>query len=299
MIGSRGGENAVNTKSFFGNISINTVSDYWTRRPCNIRHSPKPIGTREYFDEVEDRKYFVEPHICRLAQFPSWAGKRVLEIGCGIGTDTINFARHGATVTAVDLTEASLTIARRRAEVYGLENRIRFYQANAEELTRVVPIETYDLVYSFGVIHHTPCPENALQQIRAYLGPRSELRMMIYHTWSWKALWVLLRSGKGQFWRMRELMARYAEAQTGCPVAYTYTRHEARQLLEQQGYQVTDLWVDHIFPYRIRDYKEYRYRKVWYFRFLPRPVFRALENQFGWHLCLTARPSATAHAVAA
>ena len=125
----------------------------------NIRHSPQPVGTREYFDEVEARKHFVEPHIPTFAEFEHWNGKKVLEIGCGIGTAMINFARHGAQVTAVDLSDKSLELAKQRAEVYGLKNKITFYQANAEELTKHVPTEVYDLVYSFGVIHHTPHPE--------------------------------------------------------------------------------------------------------------------------------------------
>src|SRR5213592_4686750 len=127
------------TSTSFQDTTIANVRDYWNARPCNIRHSPKPVGTREYFDEVEGRKYFVESHIPRFANFPHWSGKKVLEIGCGIGTDTINFARHGAQVTAVDLTEKSLDVARQRAKVFGVEDRIRFYQANAEELSSYVP----------------------------------------------------------------------------------------------------------------------------------------------------------------
>ena len=98
--------------SAFGGTSIDEVRDYWNRRPCNLRHSPAPVGTREYFDQVEARKYLVEPHIPAFAQHARWAGKRVLEIGCGLGTDTINFARAGARITAIDLSSKSLELAR-------------------------------------------------------------------------------------------------------------------------------------------------------------------------------------------
>ena len=280
----------MSTPASFRDIPISKVSDYWNARPCNIRHSPQPVGTREYFDEVEQRKYFVESHISRFAEFDRWRGRKVLEIGCGIGTDTISFARAGAQVTAVDLTEKSLEVARQRARVFGLEDRIRFLQADAETLSRTVPIEPYDLVYSFGVIHHTPDPGRALDEIRKYMGPASTLKLMVYHRWSWKVLWILISLGKGRFWQLEKLVAQYAEAQEGCPVAYSYTRSSARRWLAGHGFRTTDVLVDHIFPYSIPEYGEYRYKKVWYFRWMPNPLFHALERCFGWHLCLTAKP---------
>src|SRR5579864_1660679 len=274
--------------SDFSQVTVDEVRNYWDRRPCNIRHSPKPVGTREYFDEVEARKYLVEPHIPRFAQFERWRGKKVLEIGCGIGTDTMNFARHGAQVTAVDLSDNSLSVARRRAEVFGLEDRVRFIQADAEHLSESVPVESYDLVYSFGVIHHTPHPERVLDQIRLYLKPGTVVKIMVYHRWSWKVLWILLGYGKGKFWRLDRLIAENSEAQTGCPVTYAYSRRQGRRLLESSGLNVTGTQVDHIFPFRIPDYVQYRYVKVWYFRWMPHWLFHELERVAGWHLCLNA-----------
>ena len=274
----------------FASVPLQAVTDYWNRRPCNVRHSSKPVGTLEYFEEVDKRRYFVEPHILRFADFSRWAGRRVLEIGCGIGTDTIRFASAGASVTAVDLSEASLDIARKRAALYGLQDRITFHCADAERLSDVVAPEAYDLVYSFGVIHHTPHPERVVAQIRDhYVDCNTVVKLMVYNRRSWKVLWIVLTEGHGAFWRRDELVARNSEAQTGCPVTYTYTSREAERLLA--GFRVSDAWVDFIFPYRIVDYVQYRYVRNWYFRFLPRRVFRQLERHFGWHLCVTAELS--------
>lgn len=271
----------------FAEISVEDVRAYWNARPCNIRHSTKPVGTREYFDEVEARKYFVEPHIPLFAQFERWQGKKVLEIGCGIGTDTMNFARAGATVTAVDLSDESLQVARKRAEVFGLEDRITFIQANGERLSEYVPVETYDLVYSFGVIHHTPNPENVIREIHKYMGPQSEFKMMVYNRYSWKVLWILLKYGKGAFWNLDELVAKYSEAQTGCPVTFTYSHKSVKNLL--QRLTITRTMVDHIFPYSIPSYKRHEYKKVWYFSMLPKLGFRILEKTAGWHMCINAK----------
>lgn len=271
----------------FKDVSVEKVKEYWNKRPCNIRHSPAQVGTRQYFDEVEARKYFVEPHIPVFAEFKKWSGKRVLEIGCGIGTDTINFARAGAKVTALDLSDQSLELAKRRAQVYGLGEKITFYQANAEELSSVVPVEPYDLVYSFGVIHHTPHPERVIEQIRHFVKPGSTVKIMVYNRYSWKVLWILLVYGKGAFWKLNELIAKYSEAQTGSPVTYAYSKKSIRKLL--RGFEITDIFIDHIFPYKIKDYVQYKYKKVWYFRYLPKPIFRWMERHFGWHLCVTAK----------
>jgi SAM-dependent methyltransferase len=276
----------------FEQVPIEKVQGYWDARPCNIRHSQKPVGSEEYFHEVEFRKYRVEPHIPEFAEFARWRGKKVLEIGCGIGTDTINFARFGAEVTAVDLSAKSIEVASQRARVFGLEDRVRFFQANAEQLAETLPPETYDLVYSFGVIHHTPHPDRVLEQIRKYVKPGGTLKVMVYHRWSWKVLWVVMSYGRGQFWKLSSLVATHSEAQTGCPVTYTYSRRAGREWLERHGFSVTDVRADHIFPYLISEYVEYRYRKIWYFRWLPPRVFRWLEKRLGWHLCLTAQAPA-------
>ena len=254
--------------------TIDSVADYWNSRPCNVRHSQLPFGTREYFDAVEKRKYFIEPHIPEFADFSLWKDKRVLEIGCGIGTDTINFARSGACVTAVDISDKSLDIAKQRAEVYGLASNISFLRGNAEHLADFVEVTKYDLVYSFGVIHHTPYPKNVVREIKKFMSDETVLKLMVYAKNSWKR--VMIDAGFDQ-----------PEAQYGCPIAYTYSEHEVRQLLD--GFIVEDIQQRHIFPYVVDKYIKYEYELEPWFKVMPKRMFNALEVSLGWHLLINAR----------
>lgn len=267
---------------------IQNVKKYWNDRPCNLRHSQKEVGSKEYFEEIAKRKFLVEPHLPDFADFASMKGKKVLEIGCGLGAASINFAKAGAEVTAVDLSQKSIDVAKKNAESMGVSDKIKFYQGNAETLSGFVPEEKYDLIFSFGVIHHTPHPDRIVEELKEFLAPKGQIKIMVYYRHSWKVLWILAKYGKFKFWKLSELIAKYSEAQTGCPVTYAYSKKSARELFEQKGFKVNAVEIDHIFPYRIPDYVQYRYVKVWYFRFLPRTVFRFLERKFGWHLCLTA-----------
>lgn len=251
---------------------LSAVRDYWNRRPCNIRHSTAEVGTREYFDQVEARKYMVEPHIPGFAEFERWKGKRVLEIGCGLGTDATNFARAGADYTGLELSSASLDLTKKRFETFGLKGT--FHLGNAEELTEIVPAQKFDLVYSFGVIHHTPHPERVMEAVKAYLKPESEFRLMLYAKNSWKN--AMIAAGLDQ-----------PEAQSGCPIAFTYTPDEVRDLMK--GYDVFQIEQDHIFPYVVEKYVKYEYEFQPWFAAMPKEMFRALEKQLGWHLLIRAR----------
>lgn len=254
--------------------TIEDVRAYWNRRPCNIRHSPKAVGTREYFDEVEARKYFVEPHIPGFADFPAWAGRRVLEVGCGIGTDAINFARAGADYSAIELSEESIAIARRRFEVFGLPADLRVM--NAETLAGGFAPASFDLVYSFGVIHHSPDPRAIIREIRKVIRPDGELRIMLYARRSWKS--AMIEAGLDQ-----------PEAQSGCPIALTYDEDEVRALLDGL-FEPVEMRQDHIFPYVVEKYVAYDYVRQPWFEAMPVAMFRALERHFGWHMLIRARP---------
>jgi SAM-dependent methyltransferase len=270
----------------FADVSIDRVRDFWNARPCNIRHSPKPVGTREYFDEVERRKYFVESHIPPFAGFPRWKGRRVLEIGCGLGTDTVSFARAGAQVTAVELSDESAALARQRLDVYGLSDRVMIHVGNAENLPDLLTPQTFDLVYSFGVIHHSPHPQRIVEHLRRYMTPASELRLMVYARVSYKLFRTMKDDGVWDMSRIDELIARNSEAQTGCPVTYTYTDETVRELLS--GFDVREVRKAHIFTWDVDAYKRYEYRKAPEWANVSDAELAALEKELGWHLLVKA-----------
>lgn len=233
----------------------------------------------------------MEPHIPKFAEFERWKGKDVLELGCGIGTAAIEFAKCGAHVRAIDISEKSIAIACKRATAEGLS--IFFSTGNIEDVRLGWDVRYrrifFDLVYSFGVIHHTPDPLRAARAAHYSLKPGGEFRLMLYNNYSWKAFWILAKFGKLRFWKWNELIAKHSEAQTGCPITRTYTRKSARKLLVDSGFEVESISVDHIFPYRIPDYIQYRYVKEWYWRWMPKPLFRLLERSIGWHMLIKAR----------
>lgn len=252
--------------------NIQKVKNYWDTRPCNLRHSNKEIGTYDYFEDVEKKKFFVEPHIISFSDFPTWNAKKVLEIGCGLGTMAINFARHGASYTGIELSEESLKLTKKRFEVYGYN--ADFYSGNAEELHTFLPNKKYDLVYSFGVIHHSPNPRKIIEEIKEYMHSESILKIMIYAKNSWKN--IMIENGFDQ-----------PEAQSGCPIAYTYTNEEARELLND--FEILEMKQEHIFPYEIEAYRKNEYVKVPWFSTMPEDMFNALEKNLGWHLLITAK----------
>jgi len=269
-------------------LSIEKVKKFWNSRPCNINHSKETIGTCSFFDQVEQKRYFVEPHIPQFAEFNKWKNKSVLEIGCGIGTDTIIFARAGANITAIDISERSIQISQERAKVYGLSDKIDFIQGSAEEMDSLLEIKPqFDLIYSFGVIHHTPNPENIIKWFQFLLEKNGIIKIMLYHRYSWKVLKILIKYGKLRFWKLNQIIARHSEAQTGCPVTHVYSKKQARKMLEKHSLSVRNIDIRHIFPYRIPEYIQNQYIKNWYFKIMPKVLFNWLQTRIGWHLLVT------------
>jgi len=263
------------------------VKTYWNNRPCNIRHSHKEFKTKEYFDEVEAKKYFVEPHIPKFADFKRWSGKKVLEIGCGIGTDSINFVRNGAKLTIIEFSEKSLSICKSRFDVFGL--KAMFIVGDVEKLSEYVENQHFDLIYSFGVIHHTPNPTKAFEEIRKFMDKDTELRVMLYSKISYKLFWIMMENDVKEMSSMETLIRKHAEAEFNCPVAYTYTFDEIRDMVGGCGIKVKNIWKDHIFTYSIPEYHKNEYIKDKYWKNVNDTLFKQFEKELGWHTMVVAK----------
>ena len=285
------------------------VHDFWQANPCGTKFAAGEIGTREFFNTLERHRYQTEWHIPAVVNFPRWRDSDVLEIGCGLGTDAINFARRGARYSGVDLTEASVDLVRRRFEIEGVPADLRV--ADAEALPYADA--SFDLVYSHGVLHHTPDTQKAINEAHRVLKPGGTAMVMLYHKSSynyWVNIMTLRRLGVrmlGFEWgprfvhrltgedetRLRELRSIYRREGkrllspeeflnqntdgAGNPLARAYTRADTVSMFARFREMRTEIhflnkrWVPLVGP------------------IMPRAVERVLARFLGWHLWIIAR----------
>jgi SAM-dependent methyltransferase len=177
------------------------VRRYWNQQSCETDRARSAKFTLEYFEEIEQWRYQDQPFIQSFAQFTRYHGKRVLEVGFGAGTDFIQWLRAGAVASGIDLTQEALENLRHRVQVYGLPSPERIEVADAERLP--FPSESFDLGYSFGVLHHTPDTEKAIAELLRVIRPGGEMKIMLYNRWSIFAfnLWARHALLRGQPWK--------------------------------------------------------------------------------------------------
>jgi ubiquinone/menaquinone biosynthesis C-methylase UbiE len=201
------------------------VRQHWEADPCGSKLADAEPGSPEFFAQIERERYRLEPFVPSFADFESWRGKHVLEVGVGLGTDFVGFARAGAVATGVDLTEAAIDLVRRRLELEGLNAELQV--ADAESLPFAEA--SFDLVYSWGVLHHTPDTERAVREVRRVLRPGGEARIMLYSRRSWVAfgLWARYALLAGRPRRtLEDVVANHMES----PGTKAYTERELHEL---------------------------------------------------------------------
>ena len=279
------------------------VRQFWQEHPCGTKFADALPGSRRFYELVEEHRYTKEWHIPAAAGFAATKGLRVLEIGCGLGTDGAQFAQAGADYTGIDLTDAAIELAQKRFELFKLPGT--FQTDDAERLS--VPNDSFDLVYSHGVLHHTPDIKAAIAEIHRVLRPGGRAEVMLYHRNSynyrvnismlrragvhllrWKAGVKLVQMLTGEPEDALRNHARQLKADSsylsseqflsqntdgaGNPLARVYSREEARELFKD---------------FKKVDVKTFFLNKRWIpivGSILPRSIEARLASRWGWHL---------------
>ncbi len=205
------------------------VREYWNAHPCGTQFTHLEWGSKQFFDEVEKFRYDTQPFMRELMEFDNFRGKKLLEIGCGLGTDLLQFARAGAIATGVDLTPASIDLVKRRFALEGLQVDARV--ADAEHLP--FPDASFDVVYSFGVLHHTPNTQKSIDEVFRVLKPGGRIIIMLYHKTSVHVylgapLYRLSHALKGSSSLVEDWVRVYDGAEN--PLGKAYSKSELRRM---------------------------------------------------------------------
>jgi SAM-dependent methyltransferase len=246
---------------------VATTSDvraYWNRHIHDLEITRHPVGSRSFFEDLDQYHFEKLHHLLRLVDFDGYRGRSVLEVGCGAGVDLARFAKGGATVTGVDLTESAIELARANFTQLGLTGR--FEVADGEHLP--FPDDTFDFVYAHGVVQYTANPQQLVSECRRVLKPGGEALFQVYNRISWlNALSKLMNVGLEH---------------DDAPVLLKFSAGEFRRLLA--GFREIRI-VPERFPVKSRlhgGWKGALYNGLFVgtFNLLP----RALVRRFGWHL---------------
>ncbi len=256
--------------------------EQWSQDPCGAEFDREhELGTREFFDSIERHRYTeYAPWMPRVMGFDKFRGARLLEIGCGMGTDLLQFARGGARCTGVDLTPRSVEITRHRFGLYGMNGD--FMLADGEQLP--FASESFDVVYSNGVLHHTPDTAGAIREVHRVLRPGGVAKVMLYHRHSLNYWFeIVLRRGLlgGEFLRGRsaeEIMSRVVEfSDHGArPLVKVYSREQARELFKQ--FSEVEVEVEQLTREELRISRA----------LVSERLFARLSNRIGWNVVITA-----------
>ena len=200
------------------------VRTFWERASCGEALYLAENSIEGFRRQMETR-YELEPYIIDFASFDAWKGKKVLEIGVGLGADHQRFAEGGAALYGIDLTERAVKFTRERLGLFGLHSNIEVGDAEALRFAD----STFDLVYSWGVIHHSPNTKQAAGEILRVLRPGGKFKVMIYHKFSFVGymLWARYALLKLKPWMsLAEIYSNYLES----PGTKAYTRSDAMKL---------------------------------------------------------------------
>ena len=248
----------------------------WSSDPAGAFVVEGELGSAESFQAVERYRYREQPWMHDTFRFERFAGKRVLEIGVGLGTDLLQFARSGAETTGIDLTPKSVEMTRKRFEQEGLHADLHAMDAEALEF----PEASFDVVYSFGVLHHVPSTERALAEARRVLRPGGQFLGALYSRESFSYLRVRfqrIRTGRFRSESLETSLARIERSTTDAtPLVRLFSKGEVDRVLRDAGFSEVTVRRRHAGLGR------HTHR-------VPPSVERLLGRIGGWYLVFEAR----------
>ncbi len=253
-------------------IQKDNIKDFWNNIPCGTRGINGQIGDKEFFEEVERQRYKLEYFLPKYAEFSKWKDKKGLEIGCGAGTDFIQFLRAGVDMHGIDLSDESVALTKSRLKLYGFDPE----KVSVQDC-ECLPFEnkSFDFIYSWGVLHHTVDIEKALLEVWRLLKPGGEICIMLYNKVSLVSLQLYILYGllKGNLVvNMDEIFANHLES----PGTKAFTKKEIEKLFNN----FSDVIVTTIItPYDLR-YKRDKNKND---NFLPNWVGGLIPGSLGWY----------------
>lgn len=264
------------------------VKEHWEQEACGERYGDE-TNRRLFFETISEARYNLEPYIPTFADFPSAQGKTVLEIGVGAGADFQNWCTHALHATGVDLTEKAIALTRERLQINSIPpERFTLQTADAEALP--LNSDSFDLVYSWGVLHHTPDTPKSFREVLRVLKPGGVMKAMIYHVPSWTGFLLYLQHAlaRGIFrTKTKDVIFDHLES----PGTKAYTTSEAKSFLTGIGFLNVNLYTklgpgDLLIIKPSEKYQSSIYRIVW--RVYPRFLVRLLGERLGLYLLITA-----------
>lgn len=250
------------------------VKEFWNSQACGTQMTDKEKYTKEYFEEIESNRYSVSPEIFSFAQFTRYNGKKLLEVGVGAGTDFLQWVRAGTKATGLDLTEEAIEHVKHRLDLYGLEAE-NLVVGDSENLP--FPDNQFEIIYSWGVIHHTPDTPKAFREIVRVCKPGGTCKIMVYHRHSVLTYFFWIKHALLKFrpWKsLSWILYNYMES-IGTKA---YTVNEIKDILKNQP--IENLHVQPIISYYD---KMERFNPV--LRLLGRiAIFLFGRNKSGWFL---------------
>ncbi|MGD9903698.1 MAG: class I SAM-dependent methyltransferase [Vicinamibacterales bacterium] len=245
-------------------MTTDEVRRYWNTRIHDLEMTAHPVGSREFFADLDDYRFDKLRYLPELVDFGGFAGQRLLEIGCGIGTDLARFARGGARVTGIDLSQTAIDLATKNLAGLGLAGDLRV--ADGEALPFAAA--SFDVVYAHGVLQYAVRPDRIVAEAHRVLVPGGRAIFMVYNRRSWL-------NGLS---KVMQVALEHEDA----PVLRKYTIGEFRALLAP--FAETRI-VPERFPVKSRlhgGWKGAAFNTLFVgtFNAVPRPLVRRL----GWHL---------------